>query len=135
MKHIRIFLAVIFLVLLSLSQAKATVVALGTFDRDEYVYEDSTILYSQNIRFVTIMTTSNKFNYDHNSKYGGAAARVVIDCSGHSFAFSEGLTVDKKGAILHHKIVPENKLIFGPIEEHTPQYALYRALCVEHPMI
>lgn len=110
-------------------------ISLGVFDKDKYVYEDSTIVYEDNVRYVWIMTTAKKFNMNDDPDYVGAAGRFIIDCSGHASVFIEGLTVDKKGKTIQRGVVPHEKWIYAPIEEHTPQAAVFKALCVKHPIL
>ena len=110
-------------------------VVLGVFDKDKYVYEDSTIVYEDNVRYVWIMTTAKKFNMNSDPDYAGAAGRFIIDCGGHASVFIEGLTIDKKGKTIQRGVVPHEKWIYSPIEQHTPQAAVFKAVCVKHPIL
>jgi hypothetical protein len=115
--------------------AYAAPVVLGTFESDEYVYEPTTLFRDENVVLVWVATKSKKFNYSDDPDYAGATGRFAIDCSGHTSVFIEGMTFDKKGKTIQSGKVPENKWVFVPIMEHTPEYALFRMICVAHPII
>lgn len=115
--------------------ASATPLVIGTFDEDEYVYEPDTIVRDENTVLVWVATRAKKFNYGDDPDYAGAMGRFAIDCSGHTSVFVEGMTFDKKGKPIQSGKVPEDKWIFAPIMDHTPQYTLYKMLCVAHPMM
>lgn len=115
--------------------AQATPVALGTFDGDAYTYEDEHVFHQENVAIVWVYTTSQKFNYSDDTDYAGAAGKFGIDCSGHTTVFIEGVTFDKRGKEIQHGKIPQNKWKFVPIQQHTPEYALYKAICVLEPVI
>lgn len=110
-------------------------VPLGLFDGDNYAYETSTIEYYDNIRLVWVMTPSQKFNPSKNPEYAFAAGRFAIDCSGHTSVFVEAVTFNKQGKILQHGTIPKDKWVFLAVQDHTPQYTIYRNLCADHPII
>lgn len=115
--------------------ASAATVDIGTYNGDRYVYDDTNVIYVNNIRVVWIATASRKFNFTKDSEYAGAAGQYGIDCSGHTSVLLGAVIFAKANRMIKQITLPKEKWEFKPIEEHTPQYMLYRMMCVNHPIL
>ena len=127
-------LVVIMCTFFLLEKAFSKPIEIGTFDKDRYSYDDAKVYYHDNERFVWIGTKAQKYNFTNDKEYAGAVGRFAIDCSGHTSAFMEGFTFDKKGKEIQHSKIPYDKWTYIPIESQTPLDKLYRILCVEQPI-
>ena len=116
---------------------RAQLYTIGTFGDDdaEYDYDANTLTSEDNIRTVWITTHSTLFNYSNDAAYMGASGKYQLDCSGHSYKFLEGVTYRSSGEIIAHGKNPADAARFITIQEHTPQYGLWRILCAEQPII
>jgi len=129
------FVVTLLLALGFIHWASAAPVDLGKFGDYNYFYDDSLIVYTDNMRVVLVGTADPRFNILHESNYGGAVGQIALDCSGHAAALISGFIFDTEGVTLHQRTIPDQDWAFFSIKQNTIQDRLYRLLCVQHTAI